>query len=147
MNSLDEITTKIKNQKCWRPWRGAGFAVYFELGDKLTNHKNEEPSKGTYTIGLTVCPWYVFKRDKLIFGVESSYEEIDKDLKIFKGKTLQEIQFDEKKYEAKAIFSDGLSIKIHYSDLRDEWCILTPKVELIISREKTAVSPSEINLL
>ncbi len=118
--------------------------MYFELGDKFPNKLGEkELRKGTYTIGLTTCPWHAFQNAKLIFGVDSSYAQIDEGLKIFKNKQLKEIQFVASNHEASLIFSDGLIVRVHYSDSRDEWDILTPTNEVVINKDHIVISPAE----
>lgn len=145
MKNITEIIIELKNKPCWRAWRGAGYTVYLELGDKLPNRPGEqELRKGEFSIGLTSCPWSVYKDDIFLFGTDSSYSEIDEALSILEGKKIQEVTLNDELNIAEIQFSDKILIKISYEDPRDEWCILTSKAEAVISKEKIEINTAEV---
>lgn len=143
--TIEAIINQLKGQKCWRPWRGAAYTIYLELGEKHPNRKGEkELRKGSYTIGLTNCPWYVLQNNQLMFGTDSTYEQIDEHLTVFACKTVENIQIDRGDYEGIVTFSEGLVIKIKYSDPRDEWDIITLENEVVVTKDKIAITPAEV---
>ncbi|MEP7167633.1 MAG: hypothetical protein ABI758_06695 [Candidatus Woesebacteria bacterium] len=144
MKDISNIFNQVENQVCWRSWRGAGYTIFLEMGKKFPNRpKEKELKKGEYTIGLTSCPWHVFQNDVLLFGTDSSYAQIDEALPILQGKTIEAILLNKDNATAQLKLTDSILIKIGYQDPRDEWCILTPQEEAVITKEKLEISPAE----
>lgn len=142
--TIKTILEEIIGLSCWRPWRGAGYAIYLELGDKLPNNPGEsELRKGSYSIGLVSCPWFVYRDNQLLFGTNSSLSEIDQKIPILSNQKLVDIKENNEKHETSLFFANNLSIVISYTNPKDEWVVLTPKEEVTFNTTGASISSKE----
>lgn len=144
MKSTGQILSSVKNQICWRPWRGGRDAIFFEFGDKLPNKPGDkELRRGTYTIGITPCPWQIFKDGELFFNDQTEFKKMDELQKEFENQKLLDIEFDKELHEESIIFSGGLTIRTYHNRPDDEWHILTPDATLVVFKDRIEISPAE----
>jgi hypothetical protein len=137
----DEIFNQLINQPCWRIWRGGGSAVFFELGKKLTNKDSDKPTQGEFSISLSSVKWSIQKSGKNLFSDDTDYKEMDNQISKLGLLTLKEIKFLDK--EEIIEFDDGISVVMKHPRLKDEWYILTPANEVIISGSGVSVEDAE----
>lgn len=144
MIGRDEIISKIIDQVCWRAWRGYRSAIFFEFGDKLPNRPGEtDLRRGTFTIGVTPCPWQVFKNGELLFNDQTDFKKMDDLQKQFENQKLLNIQFDKQLHEESILFSGGLTIKTYHNEPDDAWDILSPDTTLVFFKDRVDISPAE----
>ncbi len=144
METKEQVLAQVKNQVCWRPWRGGRSAIFFEFGDKLPNKSGDkELRRGSFTVGITACPWQVFRNGELFFNDQTDFKKMDELQHEFEGQKLVDIEFDNELHEEAIIFSGGLTIRTYHNQPNDEWYILTPNVELVILRDRIEIAPAE----
>lgn len=140
MKTKEEIINQLIGNTCWRAWRGAGPAIFFEFGEKLPDRKGGEPRKGTYSIGFS-CPWQVFKDGQVWFNYSSNLNEMDQKIMSFTNTEMTGIKFDSDLHEETLVFSNGLEIKTYHNQADDQWHILTPEVECVFYQDKVEIGP------
>lgn len=143
METKEQIVAAIKNQVCFRPWRGGRDALFFELGKLSPKPRDRNSQRGTFTIGVTACPWQIFKDEQLFFNDQSDFKQMDERIGEFEGKTLIDIKFHPELHEEEIVFTGGFVIHTYHNHPEDEWYILTPSVEFVVLKDTTEIVPAE----
>lgn len=139
MNSKT-IFDQLINQPCWRIWRGGGSAVFFELGKKMIDKGGSEPSQGEFSISLSSAKWSIKKNGKNLLNDDADYKVMDNQISKLGLLILKEIKLLDKQ---EIIQFDDISIVINHPRLKDEWYILTPTNEIIISGNGVSIEETE----
>lgn len=137
----NKFFNQLINQPCWRIWRGGGSTVFFELGKKLANKDGGEPTQGEFTISLSSAKWSIQKNGQTILSDDTDYKEMDDQISQLGLLILKGIQFLDKQELIQ--FSDNTSVIIEHPHIKDEWYILTPTNEVIISASGVSVEDAE----
>lgn len=69
MNTMNKTNIKqlITGKSCWRAWDGLLPAIFFELGEKVTQ------KKGEFSLCFDTCPWQLFEN-----GTEIANSKVDR---------------------------------------------------------------------
>lgn len=99
-----------------------------------------EPSQGEFSISLSSAKWSIKKNGKNLLNDDADYKVMDNQISKLGLLILKEIKLLDKQ---EIIQFDDISIVINHPRLKDEWYILTPTNEIIISGNGVSIEETE----
>ena len=104
-----EVAERFVNELCGQEvnyvWRGAGSAIFLELG-KLTEAKNEHLS-GEFTICIE-WSWRIENHSSILLGSWSEPDDIEMVTNLLNGLVVSKINFYARLPEIEIIFDNGI---------------------------------------